>query len=418
MVAKPYDWAKGAVLDDHSRRKHKILREYFRQYISTRCQLPQQSKFRLAIVDGFSGAGRYACGNAGSPIIFIEELRATLTEMNLRRAAADLGKIEIQCLLIFNDTEVGALKALKLNCAPLFASIKDEISDLHLEARYLNNEFEVSYPEIKTLIAQGRFRNVLLNLDQCGHSQVSHETVRDIMQLTPSVEIFYTFAIKALLAFLYKRDVAKLAAQVKHLGIAPEELKSIEGLINNNAWLGAAERMVFDTFRTCAPFVSPFSIHNPEGWRYWLIHLANNYRARQVYNNVLHDNATSQAHFGRSGLNMLSYDPSHDGALYLFDVSGREAARAQLMDDIPRLLSESGDALNVAEFYEGIYNATPAHTDDVHTAIMQCEDLEVLTGSGGTRRRSNTIDIGDTIRLKAQRSFFPIFFTPERKSDP
>jgi hypothetical protein len=234
------------------------------------------------------------------------------------------------------------------------------------------------------------------------------------MQLTPSAEIFYTFAIQALLAFLYKKDPAKLAGQVKHLGISAEVLTTIDGLMNNNAWLGAAERMVFDTFRSCAPFVSPFSIHNPGGWRYWLIHLANNYRARQVYNNVLHDNATSQAHFGRSGLNMLSYDPSHDGALYLFDVSGRDAARVQLIEDIPRMLSETGDALNVAEFYESIYNATPAHTDDVHTAMIQCDDLEVLTNVGGVRRRANTIEIGDTIRLKAQRSFFPMFFTPDK----
>jgi len=62
MVAKPYDWAQGAVLEEHSRRKHKILREYFRQYIIVRCQLPQQTKFRLAIIDGFAGGGRYACG--------------------------------------------------------------------------------------------------------------------------------------------------------------------------------------------------------------------------------------------------------------------------------------------------------------------------------------------------------------------
>lgn len=415
MVAKPYDWAQGAVLDDHSRRKHKILREYFRRYISTRCQLPQQSKFRLVVVDGFSGAGRYACGSGGSPIIFIEELRATLAAMNIRRAAEGLAKLEIQCLAIFNDADKGALESLKANCAPLIAAIKDELPDLHLEARYLNNAFEASYPEIKNLIAQGRFRNVLFNLDQCGHSQVSHDTVRDIMQLTASAEIFYTFAIQALLAFLYRRDPIRLAGQVKHLGVAPDELTSFERLMSNDAWLGAAERMVFDTFRTCAPFVSPFSIHNPDGWRYWLIHLANNYRARQVYNNVLHDNATSQAHFGRSGLNMLSYDPSRDGSLYLFDMSGREAAKLQLIEDIPRMLSESGDAVNVAEFYESIYNATPAHTDDVHTAIIQCDDLEVLTTGGGSRRRPNTIEIGDTIRLKAQRSFFPMFNATEKK---
>src|SRR3546814_15689587 len=85
--------------------------------------------------------------------------------------------------------------------------------------------------------------------------------------------------------------------------------------MSRNDWLGTAENIVFDAFRLCAPYVSTFSINNPGGWRYWLIHFANAYRARQVYNNILHDNASLQAHFGSSGLNMLSYDPRHDGML-------------------------------------------------------------------------------------------------------
>ena len=65
----------------------------------------------------------------------------------------------------------------------------------------------------------------------------------------------------------------------------------LNGMMTRNEWLGTAERTVFDAFRLCAPYVSPFSINNPDGWRYWLIHFANTYRARQVYNNILHGNA-------------------------------------------------------------------------------------------------------------------------------
>jgi hypothetical protein len=173
---------------------------------------------------------------------------------------------------------------------------------------------------------------------------------------------------------------------------------------------------VFEAFRTCAPFVSPFSINNPEGWRYWLIHFANFYRARQVYNNILHDNSSAQAHFGRSGLNMLSYDPDHDGGtLYLFDEPARQAARTQLLEDIPRLITESGDVIAMSEFYENIYNITPAHTDDVHAAMMDNPDVEVITPGGGERRKANTIMVDDLLRLKAQKSFFPMFFSPDAK---
>lgn len=82
MVEKRYDWTSGAQLEEHSRRKHKILREYFFDYLTVRCKLPQQERFRLAIVDGFAGGGRYQCGTAGSPLIFIEELKRAIEALN------------------------------------------------------------------------------------------------------------------------------------------------------------------------------------------------------------------------------------------------------------------------------------------------------------------------------------------------
>lgn len=50
MSKKPYPWLTGAVLEEHSRRKHKVISEYLARYLAVRCQLPQQSRFRLAIV--------------------------------------------------------------------------------------------------------------------------------------------------------------------------------------------------------------------------------------------------------------------------------------------------------------------------------------------------------------------------------
>lgn len=277
---------------------------------------------------------------------------------------------------------------------------------LHLKVEYLNDFFEVAYPKIKVLLGQGRYRSVIFNLDQCGHSHVERRTILDIMHSWPAAEIFYTFVITSLLAFLQKDEPERLRTQLDHLGIPSNDMQALDGLMSRKDWLGTAEKIVFDAFRLCAPYVSPFSINNPGGWRYWLIHFANAYRARQVYNNILHDNASLQAHVGRPGLNILSYDPRHDeGMLYLFDDSGRASAKTQLLDDIPRLVTEAGDAISVMEFYESIYNVTPAHADDVHAAIIENPDLEVITPSGGERRKANTIAVNDIIKLKNQRSF-------------
>jgi three-Cys-motif partner protein len=365
----------------------------------------------LAIIDGFSGGGRYNCGATGSPIIFIEELERTLEEINLKRSLQGFGTVEIEALLIFNDALPGVTATLKSCCEPLLAALKDRPSKLRLNVCYFSDRFEAVYPAIKELVVNGRYRSVLYNLDQYGHANVDIATLHDILRATPSApstEVFYTFAIEGLLTYLSGKDPALLTRQLSHLVSQPSNLNALEGLMNKTAWLGAAERLVYEALKSCAPYVSPFSIRNPKGWRYWMLHFANYYRARQVYNDILHDNGELD-HFGRSGLHMFHYNPENEGRLYMFEADDRRSARSQLLTDIPRLVSESGDAMPVGKFYETAYSATPAHTNDIHAAMLECEDMEVVTSNGGVRRKGHTILVGDTLRLKHQHSFFSMF---------
>ena len=404
-MEKPFDWPGGAVLEEHSRRKHKILREYVFDYLYVRCRV-RLSAFRLAIVDGFAGGGRYQCGTAGSPIIFLEELIRASVEVNVERAKNGLGPQAIECLLILNDAKPEAIALLKEQVDPFLIDIEQNHPLLKVTPVYLQKPFEAVYPAIKQRLIAERHRSVLFNLDQCGHQRVDSRTISDMMASFHSVEIFYTFAIQSLLAFLRKDDPEMIARQVARLHIDPAIFADIEGGLSKQSWMGAAERIVFESFQSCARYVSPFTINNPDGWRYWLIHFANAYRARQVYNNILHANSSMQAHYGRSGLDMLTYDPSHgDGRLYLFDEPGRESAVSQLLDDIPRLIIKEAAGLRVEQFYEDIYNLTPAHSDDIHTAIMGNPDIEVFTPEGGQRRRANTISAKDRLTLKPQISF-------------
>ncbi len=411
MVAKAYNWDAGAVLSDHSRRKHKVLREYFVEFLHVRSKLPYQRRFRLACVDGFAGGGRYANDAPGSPLIFLEELHRAATDLNLARAAGGFPPIDIHCLLVLNDTDPTAVTQLRRHVSPLCVGTPH----LKLEVQYFQQEFEALYPSVRRLLIAGDYRNVVFNLDQCGHRHVTRETLRDIVSSFQSAEVFYTFAIEPLLAFLQKTDAATVERQLAHLQLRSSDLAGLRPIMSNEKWLGIAERIVFDAFRSCAPFVSPFSINNPGGWRYWLIHLAKSYRARQVYNDVLHGNSSVQAHFGRSGLDMLHYDPRYDGNLYLFDEEGRATARSQLLDDIPRVLSTLDDGLPMASFYERIYNITPAHADDIHGALIDNPDIVVATPNGGQRRVGQSIRADDTVSLRRQRSFFPFWRNKDSK---
>ncbi len=413
MTIKHYSW-ENAQLDEHSRRKHKILREYFRQYLITRCQLPQQEKFRLAVIDAFAGGGKYACGSFGSPLIFIDELKKTLIEINLSRQSNGRKPIELECLLIFNDVDAEAITTLKKNVAPLQEEIKDTCLQLHTQIIYLSNKFKSIYPDIKAYLSQGRYRNVMFNLDQYNYSDVDFTTIRDIFSTWKSAEAFLTYSIETIITYIStEKEKNKVFAHDEKL---LEEIYNLKNgiVINKSMWLGSIEKFIFGKICECSTYASPFSIHNPNGWRYWLIHLANNYRARQVYNDLLHQNSSCQAHFGRSGLRMLHYDPSSEGNLYLFDQNSRKAAKHDLHDDIPRLIMDQGDTLNVMDFYANVYNETPAHSDDIHEMMLANPDVEVLTPSGNPRRSINTITPEDTLRLKLQRSFFPIFLTNDK----
>ena len=167
-MKKLYDWENGVILEDHSRRKLKILREYFLKYLEVRCQVPQQSRFRLAVIDGFAGGGRYSCGIGGSPIIFMEVLKNATEFINLKRRTRGLGKIEVECLLVFNDENSNVVELLKRNIAPLHGEINESVPNLHLYVKYLDQKFENAYPAVKRFLSEGRYRNVLFNLDQCG----------------------------------------------------------------------------------------------------------------------------------------------------------------------------------------------------------------------------------------------------------
>lgn len=370
--------------------------------------MPQQEKFRIAIVDGFCGAGQYACGSPGSPLLFVDGLLRAAIEINIERHKQGLKPIVIEGLLIFNDSEPSVIELLKKNLAPYLLKV-EAFDHLHIEINFYTDSFESIYPKIKQRLLTARCRNVFFNLDQCGYSQVTSWILRDIISSWNSAEILFTFMIESLLTFLSpNKSTNSVPLEPAMMGKINSLLKDRDNLIGKKDWLAEAEQIAFAFLKDCATYVSPFSINNPSGWQYWLMHFATSYRARQVYNDVLHQ-CDAQAHFGRSGLNMLSYDPTHEGQLYLFNTDSRQAAKEALYDDIPRFVAESGDAITMHDFYAAAYSETPAHSEDIHEIIMENADIEVITESGGTRRKANTIKPADTLKMKDQKSFIFMF---------
>ncbi len=406
MVQVPYQWVDGAVLKEHSKKKHQVLRQYISEYLRIRCRTPQQSRFRLAIVDGFAGGGAYEGGEPGSPLIFLSLLEEQTNEINVERAANGMAQIQFECLLILNDLDKDAINILKSNVAPLLQACNAK-NHLTVQIEFLNDEFEVAYPKVKVLLASNKIpRNVFFNLDQCGSSRVTRNTIVDILTTYQSAEVLLTFAAQSMFTYLSRNNPDALAKTLSQHGIEQTRIEDISEVANKREWRAAIERLVFESYRSCSPYVSPFAINNPDGWFYWLLHFANEPKARQVYNDLLHENAGAQGHFGRSGLSMLAYDPQFEGSDYLFADSDRQRAREELYGDIPKAVSEFGDAIAIEDFIRNVSNETPAHSMDIKQMMIENTDLTVRTENGGERRSPNGIRSTDTLILNPQRSFF------------
>lgn len=405
MVQVQYPWIDGAPLQEHSKKKHQVLRRYLVEYLQIRCALPQRSRFRLAIVDGFAGAGAYKGGEAGSPLIFLELLMEQTREINIRRAVEGMAKIQFECLLILNDRDTSAVELLKSNIAPLFERC-EESSDLDVKLTYFNLEFELAYPEIKKRLAAEKItRNVFFNLDQCGSTLVKRSTIVDILTTYQSAEVLLNFAAQSMFTYLSRKNPSFLEKTLSNHGVDKKEIDDISKVANKGEWRAAIEKIVFESYRRCSPYVSPFAINNPDGWLYWLLHFANEPKARQVYNDLLHDNSGVQGHFGRSGLNMLTYDPRREGQEYLFADDDRQRAREELFYDIPKAISEFGDAVTISEFVRNVSNETACHSLDLAQAMIDNPDLTIRTEKGGERRSAKGIRSTDTLILKPQKSF-------------
>jgi len=265
---------------------------------------------------------------------------------------------------------------------------------------YFEGDFGNNLTSIAERVLASKVRNTIFNLDQYGHSDVSEQHLQAALSLTRSSEVFLTFSIKSFLAFISP-------SKRQNNRVFDGQISEISLNKTKKEWLAAVERVVFEEFQSLANFVSPFSINNQGGWEYWLVHFANSYRARQVYNDILHRKKNSQAHVGRSGLQMLRYTSIEETSLYLFDGPSRQGAREELLTDVPRFISDctSDASLSVGDFFDQTYNQTPAHSDDLNNALIKSPDIEVLTAAGGKRRKPQMIKRTDTIRLTPQRTF-------------
>lgn len=425
MAIKHYKWLEGndpPPIQQHSIAKHEVLREYLIAYIQTLAVLPARTELRLTLVDAFSGGGRYRHKDTGieilgSPFVFLTAIKEA--EFILKKHPHRHKPFNLDVSYIFLDKDKEAIKYLKN------LLVERGFSDLlhSQKITLLNNQFN---QEIATIInsiknKSPRSGRSIFLLDQYGYKDVPTSHIRNILEKLPNSEIILTFATDALINFISEKPESQKI--LTELGI-PSLLDglSLSNVKHHKQWrLFIQSRLHQELVNQCgAKFFTTFFIRSPNGFGdYWLVHLSQHPKARDVMTEIHWKLQNHFVHFGDAGLDMfqiLGYNPKKDNDFagqdilpFEFDDIAQDRSVSTLMSQIPRLINQCDDVIRFGELFNSTCNYSPASSSIYKSTVIKLQDekdLEILTCKGGKRRSADCIENSDIIRLPRQRAIY------------
>lgn len=421
MAINHYDWSNGPdAIQQHSIAKHRILQSYLAAYFQTLVSSPHQDVLRLTLVDGFAGGGLYYHSDTrelvwGSPFICLNATREAGFRINEDRHKP----LHLDVSYFFIEANHNAYLHLD-------KTLRQEgyEKELGQSIQVRNAKFQDEADGILQFIKKKSPRNgrSIFILDQYGYKEVPTGLIQKIFRSLPSAEIILTFGVDSFLNFA--SDKALTQDLVTTMGVTDlwqgktlDEIKSSE-----RDWrLFIQSSLYRNLVASCgAEYFTPFFIRNKKGHGdYWLIHMSQHHRARDVMTEVHWDNQNYFIHYGGAGLNMfqmIGYDPDHDTRFkgqtelgFEFDDIARDASVTSLMEQIPRLIYANDVGLSFGELFTKTCNGTPASASIYREALGQLLDYTTITVEGidgRTRKSGQQIKDSDQIMPTRQRKLF------------
>lgn len=402
MAIHHYNYENGPdVIQQHSVAKHRILQSYLSAYFQTLVSSPNRDVFKLTLVDGFAGGGLYYHADTkelvkGSPLICLDATKEANFLINKdRRKPVQL------------DVSYFFVEANRSTYLHLDKVLRDEgYGSLLGNSIFLHHaKFQDEAENILQFINKKSPRNgrSIFILDQYGYKDVPTGLIQKIFARLPSAEVILTFGVDSFLNFANDKQITKelleeIGIPEAWLGKTFEEIKSSE-----KDWRFFIQSALYRNLvtRCGAEYFTPFFIRNKKGHGdYWLIHMSQHYRARDVMTEVHWSNHNYFIHYGGAGLNMfqmVGYDPDHDAKFKMqsslgfeFDDVAREASVATLMEQIPRLIFANDVGMSFGELFAKTCNGSPASEAIYKDAVGQLlgHGVVEIIGSDGTIRRS------------------------------
>ena len=417
----PYHWSSNSPLPtikSHSITKHKVLRSYLVEYIQTLVISPHQEELRLTLVDGFAGGGLYQHETTretvlGSPFIFLDAVNEAEALINIKRQKP----LRINVDYFF-------VEAVPDTCSFLNQSLQDRGFGARIgtDIKVFNNRFENEADRIKKFIRTKNPRSgrSIFLLDQYGYKDVPTPLVRSILTELPAAEVILTFNVDSFINFASDSPVT--ASLLQQIGI-PDVLRgrSIEDIKKNEKdfRLYIQSCLYRELVEACkAHFYTPFFIRTEGHGDYWLVHLSQHPRARDVMTRVHWASNNNFIHYGGAGIDMfqaLGYSAELDDSLtgqgnlgFCFDNLAANASIKTLMEQLPQIIYANQEGISFGELFAATCNTSPADSAKYKEALarlVQQKDIDIISPDGSRRLKASTITDKDQLIPSQQISF-------------
>lgn len=422
MTHKPYRWnVDGTVasIAQHSVAKHEVLKAYLRDYLQTLVISPRQQELRVTLVDGFAGGGVYEHETTkkrllGSPFAFLRTVEEAEALLNLGREKP----LRMAVDYVFVDKARNNIASLRQALA-----IEGYGARVGADIQVYQGTFEDRAGGIVEFIRRKsprRGRSLFL-LDQYGYKDVPLPLIRSILTQLPASEVILTFNVDSFINFA--SDSAATRKSLEAIGIPNvlrgRSLKDIKS--NEKDFRLYIQSCLYRTLveATGARYYTVFFIRTSGHGDYWLVHLSQHPRARDVMTRVHWAKNNHFLHYGGAGIDMfqmLGYHAPNDGAYtgqgtlpFGFDDVATDRSVATLCEQLPHLIFAHESGIRFGELFATTCNTSPADSSRYKSAVerlIEVKEIEAISETGARRFKASTLTDTDLLVPSRQLTLF------------
>ena len=420
MPTTHYEWTWGSKPPEilrHSEVKHSLLRAYLVDYFLTLATSPAQDRIQLTVVDGFCGGGLYVSESGkevpGSPLVIlqaVEEAKARVMLEQRRRK-----DIHFDVKLICIDKDLTAVDHLRRLLAHQGYESKLRSGEIETIVGAFDDKTDAVIREVHR--RSPRSGRALFVLDQYGYNQVPLPTLKQIFATLKHSEVILTFNVDALLNYLNVDNLRSFETQTGITGAVSSA--DMDKSCRGPGWRVRVQAELYRnlTSGSGARFFTPFFVRPERGHGdFWLVHLSQHWKARDVMAKAHWSHHNHFVHYGAAGFDMFSTgyvarldaEDRPQGA-FEFDNAASDASLNTMMEQIPRALAANRAGVRFKDFFVERVNTTPATQAMFEQAVLQLvreREIEIVGDDGSLRHVKKALRDDHVLRIPNQRALF------------